>query len=350
MQSGHPLQIWGSTLVLPFKCGHKWHVKKLIGKSKDGKFQTGPSASYPAGLCKFLAELISSVLRMGENELQPMRDVSTVKSMGAASMVTDEEKPTVKSMGAASMVTDDAKVVTDDDSGATAMSTDVIGGQEFPPKPLGVTGASEGTCVGENAGQPIWVEWAGRETEFVDGFGLCSPNLYRPEQRGASLRDEAKKLAKDVYELVERFVVSEIGDVRDKSFRLAVGQFSESPFSDQAMARLRREWSRLLPRPDSALVVPEGQPLLLEMMSQTLEIFGDPDWMILTADKESFATGVPVGFDNPLPKGCPWCFRKEQNTTSWMSQSSWPCPKPTGQLKRIRRAWMRSSRRMRLLA
>ena len=120
---------------------------KLIGKSKDGKFQTGPSASYPAGLCKFLAELISSVLRMGENELQPMRDASTGKSMGAASMVTDEEKSTVKSMGAASMVADDAKVVTDDDSGATAMSTDVIGGQEFPPKPLGVTGASEGTCV-----------------------------------------------------------------------------------------------------------------------------------------------------------------------------------------------------------
>ena len=54
-------------------------MKKLIGKSKDGKFQTGPSASYPAGLCKFLAELISSVLRKGENELQPMGDVSMAK-------------------------------------------------------------------------------------------------------------------------------------------------------------------------------------------------------------------------------------------------------------------------------
>ena len=78
---------------------------------------------------------------------------------------------------------------------------DSVGGdQEFPPKPLGLPGASEsnvgitgsGVYVGEN-----WVEWAGRETEFVDGFGLCSPNLYRPEQRGAFLRDEAKKLAKD---------------------------------------------------------------------------------------------------------------------------------------------------------
>ena len=289
---------------LPFKCGRKWHVKKLIGKSKDGKFQTGPSASYPAGLCKFLAELISSVLRSGENELQPVKDVSiaAVKSVCASS----------KSVCASSVGIATLPAVTED-AGATAMATDksdacgdkldeVSGDQEFPPKPLGLQDTSGREYVGENAGQPIWVEWAGRETEFVDGFGLCSPNLYRPEQRGAFMRDEAKKLANDVYGLVEKFVVSEIGDVRDKSFRLAVGQFSESPFSEQALTKLRYEWSRLLPRPDSALVVPEGQPFLLEMMSQTLEIFGDPDWMILTTDKESFATGVPVGFDNPLPR------------------------------------------------
>ena len=153
---------------LPFKCGHKWHVKKLIGKSKDGKFQTGPSASYPAGLCKFFAELISSILRKGENELQPMGDVSMAKSICATPMVTDN-----------------TTAVADNDSGATAMATDrsepleakvdsVGGDQEFPPKPLGWPGASEsnvgltgsGAYVGENAGQPIWVEWAGRETEF----------------------------------------------------------------------------------------------------------------------------------------------------------------------------------------
>ena len=209
---------------LPFKCGHKWHVKKLI--SKDGKFQTGPSASYPAGLCKFLAELISSVLRKGENELQPMGDVSMAKSICATPMVTDN-----------------TTAVADNDSGATAMATDrsepleakvdsVGGDQEFPPKPLGLSGASEsnvgitgsGAYVGENAGQPIWVEWAGRETEFVDGFGLCSPNLYRPEQRGAFLRDEAKKLAKDVYDLVEKFVVSEIWQLDNSVSHLSVSR------------------------------------------------------------------------------------------------------------------------------
>ena len=49
-------------------------------------------------------------------------------------------------------------------------------------------------------------------------------------------------------------------------------------------------------------MIPEGQPFLLELMSQTLEIFGDPDWMILTTDKESFATGVPVGYGKPFPQ------------------------------------------------
>eukprot|EP00434_Breviolum_minutum_P013170 symbB.v1.2.011607.t2/scaffold783.1/size170700/1 len=59
---------------LPYSCGHRWHVKKLIGKSKDGRFQTGPSAAYPAGLCMFLAQLIASVLRNGGGELQSCQD------------------------------------------------------------------------------------------------------------------------------------------------------------------------------------------------------------------------------------------------------------------------------------
>ena len=45
-------------------------MKKLIGKSKDGRFHTGPSAAYPAGLCMFLAQLMASVLRNGGGELR----------------------------------------------------------------------------------------------------------------------------------------------------------------------------------------------------------------------------------------------------------------------------------------
>ena len=41
---------------LPAKCGHK-HVHKLMGKTANG-WNTSPSASYPEGLCKFIADAI----------------------------------------------------------------------------------------------------------------------------------------------------------------------------------------------------------------------------------------------------------------------------------------------------
>eukprot|EP00434_Breviolum_minutum_P032700 symbB.v1.2.028918.t2/scaffold3103.1/size63517/1 len=267
---------------LPYSCGHRWHVKKLIGKSKDGRFQTGPSAAYPAGLCMFLAQLMASVLRHGGGELQV--------------------RPLSKPVGGVSDV-DISDVETQQRQCVDIQKEDTIMEKvenSFPPTPPPL--GERVSPSQENAGQPMWVEWAGRETEFVDGFGLCSPNLFRPEQRGAFLGGEAKALVRNIHSLVVQFVSNEIGDVRDKAFRLAVGQFSASPFSQGAMEELRRSWARLLPRPQSAVEIPEGQPFLLELMSQTLEIFGDPDWMILTTDKESFASGVPVGYDKPLPR------------------------------------------------
>ena len=267
---------------LPYSCGHRWHVKKLIGKSKDGRFQTGPSAAYPPGLCMFLAQLMASVLRNGGGELQV--------------------RPLSKPVGGVSDV-DISDVETQQRQCVDIQKEDTIMEKvenSFPPTPPPL--GERVSPSQENAGQPMWVEWAGRETEFVDGFGLCSPNLFRPEQRGAFLGGEAKALVRNIHSLVVQFVSNEIGDVRDKAFRLAVGQFSASPFSQGAMEELRRSWARLLPRPQSAVEIPEGQPFLLELVSQTLEIFGDPDRMILTTDKESFASGVPVGYDKPLPR------------------------------------------------
>ena len=53
---------------LPKQCSHKFHVKKLIGKDKTGKWATSPSAAYPPGLCKHLALILASVLRKGGGE------------------------------------------------------------------------------------------------------------------------------------------------------------------------------------------------------------------------------------------------------------------------------------------
>ena len=234
---------------LPFQCGHKWHVKKLIGKSKDGRFPTAPSAAYPAGLCMFLAELISSVLRKGENELQSRdQDVSTTTT---ASIVADPLRVirrwsrTRVNFLASLWVCRPLQVATWNFKEAMWGSLDPCrGSKRMLVSPSGLSGL-------------------GVRRSLLMVFGLCSPNLYRPEQRGAFLREELKILAKRLHSFVEQFVVREIGDVRDKSFRLAVGQFSESPFKKSSMDELRQEWSRLLPRPESALVVPEGQGNLL---------------------------------------------------------------------------------------
>ena len=280
---------------LPYSCGHRWHVKKLIGKSKDGRFQTGPSAAYPPGLCMFLAQLIASVLRNGGGELQigrvskPVDRVSDVHAHQEPCADTHKED----------MIMEKVEHSFPMEKVEHSFPMEKVE-HSFPPTPPPL--GERVSPSQENAGQPMWVEWAGRETEFVDGFGLCSPNLFRPEQRGAFLGSEAKALARNIHSLVVQFVSNEIGDVRDKAFRLAVGQFSASPFSQGAMEELRRSWARLLPRPQSAVEIPEGQPFLLELMSQTLEIFGDPDWTILTTDKESFSTGVPVGYGKPLPR------------------------------------------------
>ena len=48
--------------------------------------------------------------------------------------------------------------------------------------------------------------------------------------------------------------------------------------------------------------VAKGQPFFLSLAGQSLEILGDPDHAILTVGPESFAEGVPVGYDEPLPR------------------------------------------------
>lgn len=54
---------------LPRDCGHV-HEQKLIGKSGD-KWNTGPSAAYPAEMCRFIAGLILQVAVGGATALQP---------------------------------------------------------------------------------------------------------------------------------------------------------------------------------------------------------------------------------------------------------------------------------------
>ena len=48
--------------------------------------------------------------------------------------------------------------------------------------------------------------WEGKSTDFVDGFGLCSPTRWRPSDRGGRLSAPAKNLARQLHHLARDFV------------------------------------------------------------------------------------------------------------------------------------------------
>ena len=151
-------------------------------------------------------------------------------------------------------------------------------------------------------GQPINCRNHPKGRMFVDGFGLCSPGRWRPEQRGMLSSREEWQHAERVQRAIRNFVLEEVGDLRKAALQLAVGRMKSSPFSEQGVQRLRQQVASMLPDPDLALQVPERQPFLLHLLSQSLKLLGDPDWACLTQGEECFATGVPLGDEVPLPR------------------------------------------------
>ncbi|CAK9105104.1 Uncharacterized protein SCF082_LOCUS49005 [Durusdinium trenchii] len=75
-----------------------------------------------------------------------------------------------------------------------------------------------------------------------------------------------------------------------------------SACEDEVLAVLRREWAGLLPDPEDALVVDQGQPFLLRGLAQWLKVFSDPDTKWLVDVEDSFASGVCLGVCPPKVK------------------------------------------------
>eukprot|EP00435_Cladocopium_sp_Y103_P002248 s5620_g1.t1 len=111
-----------------------------------------------------------------------------------------------------------------------------------------------------------------------------------------------KKLASDTFLLLRDAVLETFGDVKEAAFKLVVGRIQSSPFPVMVMDKLRKKWASLLSDKEGALIVDEGQPFLLRGLAQWLEIFQDPDVSSLVDSQDSFATGVPLGVGEPLPR------------------------------------------------
>ena len=178
---------------------------------------------------------------------------------------------------------------------------DADGGVGTESLTLQKTDAGTTKVCGENWGSPMVTEWAGVEKDLVDGFGLCSPNRWDPSARGKNLPERARSLCQKLHRMAEKVVEEEIRDPRGMAFRLAAGRLEQSPWSEGALDRFRKEWADLLDMPRKALHKHEGQPFYLDLMAQTLGVMGDPDVDILVNAEDSFATGVPVGYKEHIP-------------------------------------------------
>ena len=264
---------------LPRKCGHK-HLNRLMGKTGN-RWNTSPSAAYPAGMCEFIAGAIfGAVATYGGGSKNGMAATQSVAAQGKLSA-------TLESSGAGAPL--ESSVVSFPSGVSKACSMMDAPATGTDPEELQKHACTEAdndmvhvthdfdmeACL--NRGRPISVEWDGRTREFVDGFGLCSPTRWPPLARGTRRSDKMKKLAFDTFGLLRETVARCIPDVRAAAFKLVTGKFESSPLSLEELAKLRKGWAALLADPADALVIDEGQPFLLRGLAQWLAVFEDPD-------------------------------------------------------------------------
>ena len=85
-------------------------------------------------------------------------------------------------------------------------------------------------------------------------------------------------------------------------FELVLGRLKASPFPTKTVDRCRAAIGTLLGVTDSALDVPQGQPFHLHLVARVLKVVGDSDAAIFLDGNDTFATGVPIGVEDPLPR------------------------------------------------
>ena len=282
---------------LPKQCGHK-HSHKLIGKTQE-RWNTSPSAAYPPGLCEFLASLILDAAASfgggGKNLrkrqlVQPVLGDSDLKQQQQAQQQQQQSGHNEYNVQAVQEQFESSWALEGQEA-ETSTAAELQGDEgEFSVEECG------------NYGCPILVEWDGKKHEFIDGFGLCSPSRWPPRSRGYSRQSDMSLLAEKTFGILERAVLVSIGDVRRQAFKLVSGHLEGSPFSAKVLGGIRAEIAALLRDPIDACKRDEGQPFFLRLVAQWLEVLRDPDVDILVNSDDSFATGVSVGVDSPLPR------------------------------------------------
>ena len=152
-------------------------------------------------------------------------------------------------------------------------------------------------CVGP----ALRAQYAGRHEEVCDGFGLCSPGRWHPNNRAKDLPSNQLNFCQSIRHLVDDFCRKVIPDLGKGIMKLALGRCQGSPFSQCDLKHLREKWFSLLPDSHRASQITEGQPFYLHAKPQSLRLMGDPDTDILdSVEGSNFVNGVHVGHCFPL--------------------------------------------------
>eukprot|EP00435_Cladocopium_sp_Y103_P029251 s3649_g7.t1 len=289
---------------LPKSCGHV-HKHKLLGKTQN-KWNTSPAASYPLGLCEFLAQLIltaGSCGRGAKNQQQAQQQKSTVSSQQQANAMSSGVSSNSSSGVAFSAVSSMHVSSGVGDSSSIGVSNVVCNADVAKGAPSGNPGSSEVVDLTGEVSQEAEYEGVDEfEVEKCGNYGKPIKVEWSPGARGHNRTQPMKDLAAATFRLLLDGVHSAVQDIRKEAFKLVTGKLQESPFSVELLADLRRKLADLLRDPTDALVRDNGQPFFLRLLAQWLEVFEDPDVQCLVNDTDSFASGVNVGVESPLPR------------------------------------------------
>ena len=151
-------------------------------------------------------------------------------------------------------------------------------------------------------GLPLKVNSYGRDKEFHDGAGLCSPGPWAPKMRSLDDTGLAGTLRARILELLCQ--ADQVNYKRILATMLA-GKCREDPFGPVMIHKARNIFFEEVERASGRCFehVPEpGHCYFLTALGDYLYSIGDPDWRCLEQGSWSFAKGRPVGICIRMPR------------------------------------------------
>ena len=271
---------WRYTGPLPPMSG-----EPLIGRDQHG-FKTAQAAAWPPALCEWVAsKIFTSYLQVREKGEDHLFD---------RSIEVDELEGGGFSGGSAQVTGSSSSKLREGGHQAAKKQEEAPVDPTYPPFPGGKGPARQ--CV-----------WKGMHTPFHDGGGLASPGRWPRELRRYPHSSRWDSLRSEVERVCRRHA-SCLGGLEREAFRMAKGGESFSLVKNDAMLdELRAVMVATMGMSKEELVVAEGQPFRLRLMSKLLEEAGDCDYGFLRRAED----GLPVGVLEQLPR-TPGIFERQE--------------------------------------